>query len=169
MTVNAVGIVSDITFKEGNSTSGKAWTKTNFKLTEFYTLGTGEVKSRTFWISSFKPITLVDGGIYLIGGELRNTQDQNGQWKLEVQANYATPYTLPQNQPATQQIQPQNNQPQYNNTYQQPQQSYPQQQYQQYPQQGYQQSYPQQGYAQQRPPVNSINGQENFTNDDIPF
>ena len=166
MLVSGVGIVSDIAFTNGNS-NGKDWTKTNFKLTEFFSTQNGETKSRIFFVSSFKTINLVEGGTYLIGGELRNVQDQNKNWRTEVQVQYAYPLG---NQPA--QTQPQQNygyqqqpqQPQYNNQYQQQ----PQQQ----PNYGYQQQTPQNfGYqqAQQRPPINSINGQENFTNDDIPF
>ena len=153
MLVSGVGIVSDITFANGNS-NGKDWTKTNFKLTEFFSTQNGETKSRMFFVSSFKTINLVEGGTYLIGGELRNVQDQNKNWRTEVQVQYAYPLG---NQPA--QTQPQQN---YGGYQQQPQQ----------PNYGYQQQAPQNfGYqqAQQRPPVNSINGQENFTNDDIPF
>ncbi len=157
MLVSGVGIVSDISYQNGNS-NGKDWTKTNFKLTEFFSTQSGETKSRMFFVSSFRTINLVEGGTYLIGGELRNIQDQNKNWRTEVQVQYAYPLG---NQPA----QPQQNygQQQYNNQYQQQ----PQQQ-----NYGYQSQAPQNfGYQQapQRPPVNSINGQENFTNDDIPF
>lgn len=164
MLVSGVGIVSDITFANGNS-NGKDWTKTNFKLTEFFSTQNGETKSRVFFVSSFKTINLVEGGTYLIGGELRNVQDQNKNWRTEVQVQYAYPLG---NQPA--QPQPQQN---YGGYQQQPQQPQYNNQYQQQPNYGYQQQAPQQnfGYQQapQRPPVNSINGQENFTNDDIPF
>lgn len=157
MTVSAVGIVTDIAFKNGNS-NGRDWTKTNFKLTEYFTADNGETKPRTFFLSSFKPIQLMDGGVYFITGELRNTKGQDNQWRLEVQAQSAYPLNVPQNQPAPQQAQPQ-----YNNQYQ----SAPQQSYQQTPQ--YNNGYPQQGYPQQRPAQQWPNGQENFTNDDIPF
>ena len=165
------GTVSDISSKNGTSQNGTPWTLTHFKFSKVTATKNGNM-TFSYWMDSFANIQLVEGGIYLLGIDLRNEKGQDGKYNLKLYAQMAEPLNVPQgNQP-----------PQGQGQYQQAPQQY-QQNYQQAPQNnngynnsynggynnGYQQPQQYQQYAQQRPPVNMNNGPENFKDDDIPF
>lgn len=163
-----VGTVSEISVSNGNTQNGTPWTKTHFKVGRVKATQKGNM-TFSFYVDSFANIQLVEGGVYLLGIDIRNDKDQNGKYSLKLYAQMAEPVPVPQgNQPPQnyQQAQPQNQQYQPN--------------YQQAPQNnngynngyngGYNNGY-NGGYQQtpQRPPVNMNNGPENFKDDDIPF
>ncbi len=146
-----VGRITGVQKQNGVSQVGKEWSSTSFNLerTKVRKNGQGVYENYTESIplSGFGEFGIAEGGIYQVGIDIKPRQSQNGGVYTSLSVQWIEPVYVERNQPS------------------QPQQGY-QQNYQQgyAPQQGYQQ-----GYAQPRQPMNSINGQENFRNDDIPF
>lgn len=150
-----VGRISNVQRQNGVSQMGKEWTSTSFNLerTKVRKNGQGvyENYTETIPLSGFGEFGLAEGGIYQVGVDIKLRQSQNGGTYPNLSVQWAEPVYVERNQPS------QNPQ---NNGYQQ---GYA-------PQQGYQQNNGyQQGYAQPRQPMNQMNGQESFRNDDIPF
>lgn len=147
-----VGRISNVQRKNGTSQMGNDWTSTSFNLERTKTKkgqnGVYENYTEIIPLSGLGEFGLVEGGIYQVGIDVKVRQSQNGGSFPNLSVQWAEPVYVERNQPS------------------QPIQQYSQPQYQQYAQpqnNGYQQ------YAQPRQPMNSINGQENFRNDDIPF
>ena len=147
-----VGRISNVQRKNGTSQMGNDWTSTSFNLERTKTKkgqnGVYENYTEIIPLSGFGEFGLVEGGIYQVGIDVKVRQSQNGGSFPNLSVQWAEPVYVERNQPS-QNFQ-QYSQPQY-------------QQYAQPQNNGYQQ------YAQPRQPMNSINGQENFRNDDIPF
>lgn len=147
-----VGRITGVQRQNGVSQMGKEWTSTSFNLerTKVRKNGQGvyENYTETIPLSGFGEFGIAEGGIYQVGIDIKLRQSQNGGSYPNLAVQWLEPVYVERNQPSQgQQGYSQN----YQNGYQQ----------------GYQQNYPQP--PQPRQPMNSINGQENFRNDDIPF
>ncbi|WP_288646252.1 hypothetical protein [uncultured Pediococcus sp.] len=114
-----VGKVSKINVKSGNS-NGRDWTKTSFVLTKTIATREGN-KASSYIVSSFYNLSLVDGGIYCVGLNVKNRKQQDGKFSLELDAEFAEPVYVPRQQ--TNNYQNNYQSTGYQNNYQEPQQN----------------------------------------------
>ena len=92
------GIVSDVNVKSGTTQQGTPWKKTHFKLGIPKTGRTGAYLEN-WYMDSFADIQLENGGIYLLGIDVRNEKQQDGKtYAIKLYANSAERIEVPQSE-----------------------------------------------------------------------
>ncbi len=104
------GIVSDVQVKSGTTQNGDPWKKTHFQLGIPKTGRNGAYLEK-WYLDSFADITLDEGGVFLLGIDVRNEKQQDGKYALKLYANSAERIDAPQQGQQTAQRQPVNNGP----------------------------------------------------------
>lgn len=89
-----VGKVSDISKKSGTTSSGKEWTKTNFKFTRIVPTKEGN-KEVSLFIHTFNSLNIENDKVYQIGFDVRNEKNQDGKFELALNPTYAEPCLIP--------------------------------------------------------------------------